>query len=117
VRISSILPPKCEFQENISLPAGSPVLSAYAHYQTNSTSIISATVGVAIPKHNTDHGMIMEVSGAFSKSAGEIKIKEMLTESMELRKISIKDIKIKSVEAYVSDNSKYVSTFAAILLW
>jgi arginine decarboxylase len=117
VRISSILPPKCKLQENIFLPIGSPVLAAYTHLEANSESVISAAVGVAVPQNETDHGMIMEISGLFSKDTAEEKVHEMLLESMRSRNILIKDTIIKSADANVMDNSKYVSAFAAVLLW
>lgn len=117
VKISSILPPECSFKDVYEEQNGAPVLSAYSHFETNKLCTIVACVGIAIPRSSKDHGMIMEKAGTFTKNQVENEVREMLQESMELRKIEIDEIKIKTSVVENTDLNTFVSVFAAVLLW
>lgn len=117
VKISSILPPDCILKDSFEEQSGAPVLSAYSHFETNEICTIVACVGVAIPCSPKAHGMIMEKAGFFTKTQVENEVQEMLQESMELRKIEIREIKIKTSVVENTDPNSFVSAFAAVLLW
>ncbi|MGC8706555.1 MAG: pyruvoyl-dependent arginine decarboxylase, partial [Desulfurella sp.] len=61
VKMSSILPPNCEYQEEIKLPLGALVPVAYASIVSDKKGQkIAAAVAAAIPKDKTKNGLIME---------------------------------------------------------
>lgn len=117
VRISSILPPGCALYEDVGLPSGAPVFSAYSHYETDKPGSIAACVGVAVPNSSDDHGIIMELSGFLAKEEVERQVREMLQESMTFRGIAIKETRIITSVVKNKQSDNFASVFAAVLLW
>ncbi len=114
LRVSSVLPPKAVYDENLFIPPGNLVPTAYGAVDSDKAgTIVTAAVGVGIPDDGS-FGMIMEVAGKFSKSIAEKQIKEMLVESFEMRNKILADIKVKAVEHKVE---KIGCAFAGVLLW
>ena len=63
LRVSSILPINCKQEDNISIPFGSLLPTAYATISSSEPNAhIAAAVAVGIPIHDTDIGVIMEYS-------------------------------------------------------
>jgi len=113
LRVSSILPPACEFDPDLVLPPGSLVPTAYGYIMSDVPGeIISACVGVGISGDN--FGVIMEFSGKCSKEEAEEAIRNMVKEAFETRGMELKEIKIASAEHKVE---KIGCALAAVPLW
>jgi len=61
-----------------------------------------------------DYGIIMELSGKYSKEEAEAKIRDMLIEAFESRQLPLNKIWIKSIEHHVE---KLGCAIAAVPLW
>ena len=114
LRVSSVLPPGAVYDENLVIPPGNLVPTAYGAIDSDvPETIISAAVGVGIPDDGS-FGMIMEVSGEFTKEVAEETVRNMLIEAFEMRKKHLADIKVKSAQHKVE---KIGCAFAGVLLW
>ncbi|QGT99029.1 Pyruvoyl-dependent arginine decarboxylase [Candidatus Syntrophocurvum alkaliphilum] len=113
LRVSSILPPGCEYEPDLVVPPGSLLPVAYGEI-TSSTKdeIISAAVAVGI-KHGS-FGVIMEFSGRCSKEESEKEVTKMVEEAFKIREMELDEIKIASVEHKVKN---IACAFAAVPLW
>jgi len=114
VRVSSVLPPGAVYDEHLSIPPGNLVPTAYGAIDSDEPgTIISAAVGVGIPDDNS-FGMIMEVSGRFSKKVAEETVRQMVVEAFQMRNKTLAEVKIKAVEHKVI---KIGCALAGVLLW
>ncbi len=115
VKMSSIVPPRCQLISPVPLPPGSLVPTAYASITSDVPGqMISSAVAVALPKEPQYAGLIMEYSGRGSKAEIEEMVRQMALEGMKLRKREIKDLKSMAVEHKVQ---KVGATLAAVVLW
>ena len=115
VKMSSIVPPRCQLISPVPLPPGSLVPTAYASISSDIPGeIISSAVAVALPKEPHFPGLIMEYSSRGSKAEIEEMVRQMALEGMKLRKREIKDLKSIAVEHRVQ---KVGATLAAVVLW
>lgn len=113
LKVSSILPPSCEYDPNLVIPEGSLVPIAYgAVVREAPGELISAAVGVGISENS--FGVIMEYSGICSAEEAKAKIEKMVREAFEVRKMELVDIKIAATEHKVE---KIGCAFAAVPLW
>lgn len=111
LQVSSILPLGIRYVEPEQflkiVPNGAIVPTAIGiNTSDKSGQLISAAIGVGIPKNPAHFGMIMEFYGYCPSREAEEKIKEMLLESFnfEERKrigLSLKEIKVLTVEYIV----------------
>jgi len=114
IRVSSVLPPGAVYDKYLFIPPGNLVPTAYGAIDCDvPETIISAAVGVGIPNDNS-FGMIMEVSGKFSKDVAEEKVRKMVVEAFKMRNKALADIKVKAIEHNVE---KIGCAFAGVLLW
>ncbi len=115
LKMSSILPPHAKKIEPVKLPYGALVPAAYASITSDLPGeIISAAVGIVIPKDKDYPGLIMEYSSRGMKTNVESIVKRMAEEGMKMRDKEVKEIIVKSVEYKV----KHIGTaFAAVVLW
>jgi len=114
LRVSSVLPPGAVYDKDLVIPPGNLVPTAYGAIDSDVPgTIISAAVGVGIPDDGS-FGMIMEVSGNFSKREAEEAVRKMLIEAFEMRNKTLAEIKIASTEHKVE---KIGCAFAGVLLW
>ena len=115
VKMSSIVPPRCQRISPISLPPGSLVPTAYASITSDvSGEIISSAVAVALPTEPHYPGLIMEYSARGSKAEIEETVRRMALEGMKLRQREIKELLYIAVEHRVQ---KVGATLAAVVLW
>lgn len=116
VRMSSILPPKCEEIEVIEqLPYGALVPVAYASMTSSGAGeIISSAVAIAYPVDENKPGLIMEYSARGHKEDAKEIVEKMAEKGMNMRHEKIKEIRSMSVEHKVEHIG---ATFAAIVLW
>ncbi len=115
IKMSSILPPKCEEVKPVKLPAGSFVPLAYASItSTEPGETISSAVAIAIPNDRSINGVIMEHHNHAPLEFVEKKVREMAEEAMKMRGIKDYTVQSKGVEAKVVHTA---TAFAAVVLW
>ena len=116
IKISSIVPPLCKHENAFDLPRGMILPIAYSSYISNKKNeIISATVGVGIPKDFENlNGLIMELAVPSLKSDAEKVVTSMIQEGMANRNIELNDILLHSIEYKVK---KLGCVIAGIVLW
>ncbi|MBS4030357.1 MAG: arginine decarboxylase, pyruvoyl-dependent [Clostridiales bacterium] len=113
VRISSILPPTAEQDQDLFLPPGSLVPTAYGSIVCDEPGTrIAAAVGIGFSKDT--FGVIMEFSGVCSKEEAEEKIASMLKDAFENRNMPLVKTEIRAVEHTVESTG---CAFAAVALW
>ena len=102
LRVSSVLPPACVFENEIDLPLGSLLPVAYGSITSDvEGETISAAIGVGVPENPEDSGMIMEFSGFCEADEAAIKVEEMVREAFEMRQVKLKEVKVKAVDHVV----------------
>jgi arginine decarboxylase len=115
VKMSSIVPPRCQLISPVPLPPGSLVPTAYASITSDVPGeTIASAVAVALPKEPQYAGLIMEYSARGSKAEIEETVRRMATEGMKLREREIKELKSIAIELKIQ---KVGATFAAVVLW
>lgn len=114
VRLSSILPPGCQEEENgINFPPGSFVPTAYGAISSEiKGERIAAAVGIGFTAGS--FGVIMEHAGNCAEEAARAKVEAMIKEAFLNRGLALKGIKIKSVEHRVE---KAGAAIAMVALW
>lgn len=113
IRVSSILPPEAQLDENLQIPPGSLVPTAYGSIISDVPGeTISAAVAIGLSEES--FGVIMEFSGKCTKDEAEEIIKGMVREAFETREKPLKEIKVAAVEHKVE---KLGCAFAAVPLW
>lgn len=113
LRVSSILPPGCEYDPALQIPEGSLVPTAYGSIVSDvEGELIAAAVAVGFSE--STFGVIMEYSGKCSAEEARAVIKKMVKEAFETRKMKLVDIKVAATEHRVE---KIGCAFAAVPLW
>lgn len=113
IRVSSILPPAAELDNDLVIPPRSLVPTAYGFIVSDVPGeLISAAVAVGISEES--FGVIMEFSGKCSKAEAEETVAAMVREGFETRRKPLKEIKVAAVEHRVE---KIGCCLAAIPLW
>ncbi len=112
VRISSIMPPGAQQDQDMVIAPGTLAPTAYGAICSDVPgTVISAAVGVGF-SHDT-FGVIMEFAGECKKEEAESRISSMIKEAFHLRDLPLKEIRISSVEHVVE---KTASALAAVVL-
>ena len=117
VKMSSILPPRCQEikPRPTSLPEGALVPVAYASLCSDTPGeVISAAVAIGIPKDANRAGLIMEYSARAEESVVVEKVKKMVEKGMETRNRAIKEIMPISASHRVGAIG---AVFAGVVLW
>ena len=115
VRMSSILPPKCQQETEIELPYGALVPIAYASMvSSDNKQTISSAVAIALPEDENLPGVIMEYSAYNTQDVVEAHVRKMAQQALEMRDWKIKEIQSISTECTVNETG---ATFAAVVLW
>lgn len=115
VKMSSILPPRCQQLSSIDLPPGALVPAAYAAITSDVPGeIISAAVAIALPEDENQNGLIMEYSGKGERRQIEEIVRTMAVEGMMLRGWEIKDLQSIAMEYKVASIG---AALAAVVLW
>jgi len=113
LRVSSILPPDCQYEPDLVVPPGSLLPIAYGSITSSDKGdIISAAVAVGI-KHGS-FGVIMEFSGKCSKREAEMQVTKMVEEAFRIRGIELEEVKVAAAEHVVENIG---CAFAAVPLW
>jgi arginine decarboxylase len=115
VKMSSIVPPRCQLVAPVPLPPGALVPAAYAALTSDVPGeIISAGVAVALPEDENQNGLIMEYSAKGERHKIEETVRNMAIEGMKLRGWKIKELKSIGIEYKVK---KVGAALAAVVLW
>jgi arginine decarboxylase len=115
VKMSSIVPPRCQLVPPIALPPGALVPVAYGSLTSDEPGqIISAGVALALPVDEDRNGLIMEYSAKGGRREIEEKVRTMAVEGMKLREWEIKELKSIAIEYSVK---KIGAVLAAVVLW
>jgi arginine decarboxylase len=113
LRVSSILPPGCQYEPELIIPEGSLLPIAYGSItSTIPGEKISAAVAVGIKQEN--FGVIMEFEGRCTKAEAEAKVVKMVGEAFQIRGLELDEIKVASTEIVVK---KIGCAFAGVPLW
>lgn len=113
LKVSSILPPGCEYDPGLVIPPGSLLPIAFGRIiSTDHGELIAAAVGVGILKDS--FGVIMEFAAKCSKSEAEIQVSKMVEEAFRVRGLQLDEIKVAATEHVVE---KIGCAFAAVPLW
>jgi len=113
LRVSSILPPGCEYDPDLELPPGSLVPIAYGYVISDEPGDrLAAAVAVGIKENS--FGVIMEFSGHCTKEEAEEKVVAMVKEAFEVRGLELDDLKVASAEHVVKECG---CAFACVPLW
>ncbi len=113
LRVSSILPPGCEYDPDLVVPPGSLLPIAYGSITSSEPGdIISAAVGVGIKRNS--FGVIMEFSGKCSKKEAEEQVIRMVEEAFSMRGLELDEVKVAAAEHIVMNIG---CAFAAVPLW
>jgi len=115
LRVSSILPPRCEFITDAAIPEGSLLPIAYGSIVSEEPGqLIAAAVAVGIPADADHPGVIMEHSGVMSAAEAKICVVKMVEEAFAVRGVVLADIKTAVAEHRVQSVG---CAFAAVPLW
>ncbi len=115
VRLSSILPPKCQRVEPFQPPYGALVPVAYADMVSSDPGTwISAAVAIAVPLDDRYPGLIMEHHGLGRLEETEATVREMAVTGMNHRNREIKEIVSIGAEHCVEEHG---AAFAGVVLW
>lgn len=113
VRVSSILPPAAEQDQELVIPPDSLVPTAYGAITCDEPGVkIAAAVGVGFSQD--DFGVIMEYSGFCSREEAEAKIASMLEDAFARRGMPLVRTEIRGVEHTVESIG---CALAAVTLW
>jgi len=102
VRVSSVLPPGATERAAVELPPGALLPIAYGSISSAEKGhLLTAAVAAALPQHQGDHGVIMEYSGHLDPTEAKELVEAMAQEAMELRALSVKEIKTAVISSEV----------------
>lgn len=113
IRVSSILPPDCEYVETLDIPPGSLTPTAYGWIASDKPGEqLSAAIGVGFSGNG--YGVIMEFTGRCSAAEAERQVSAMVREAFQVRGIPLQEIKTASAEITVE---RIGAVVAAAVLW
>jgi arginine decarboxylase len=113
LKVSSILPPGCEYEPDLVIPPGSLLPIAYGTIiSTAPGEVIAAAVAVGI-KHNS-FGVIMEYEGICGAEEAEAQVRKMVEEAFRIRNLELDEVRVAVTEHTVK---KIGCAFAAVPLW
>lgn len=113
IKVSSILPPACEYREDFEVPAGSLTPTAFGWTSNEEPGQhIAAAVGLGFS--HDDYGVIMEFSGHCDRKTAEAKVRAMVEEAFAVRGKVLRDIIVRATDHRVERCGAVV---AAAVLW
>lgn len=115
VKISSILPPGCQYVDHINATPGSVLYTAYISETTTQCEKIAVAIAVAIPEDEQNCGVIIKYTHRGSKHEAEEVAALIARNAMGKRGISVAQVKVLGAEIS-GDNSCYSTAFAGLIL-
>ena len=117
LKVSSILPSKCQRREKVEIKEGSLLPTAYASISSDCAGEqISACIAVGIPENEDDIGVIMEYSDSVSKELAEDTCRAMVAEAMNNHHISVKEI-LSTVASTEVGKGCFSSVVSVLSMW
>jgi arginine decarboxylase len=117
VKVSSILSPNSERRDIVGAMQGVPLFTAYATISSHEEQIIASAIGVGMPADKSSIGVIMEYSHVGSKESADSRVRKMVQQAMEDRKIEVREILSDSVSVEAHDDGLEYVALAAIAMW
>lgn len=115
VRLSSILPPRCQEIDPVRLPQGALVPVAYSAITSSEPGqVITAAVSIAYPEDEDHCGLIMEYHDFAPRGVVEEKVRRMAAEGMAFRGQKVREVRSAAAEHRVERTG---AAFAAVVLW
>lgn len=114
VKVSSIIPAGCIYQESVNIPKGSILFTAYANKTVSGTQTGSAAVAVAIPVCSEENGVIFETTS--DQTDAESVAVGMCKEAMANRGRAIKEVRTSSI-VINSTSDNYTCGVSAVVMW
>ncbi len=116
IRVSSILPPGCLYEEEFPIPPGSLTPTAYGSLISDEAGReISAAVGIGFSRSAGDYGVIMEFAGFCSREEAARRVTEMVREAFRARGKELLEVKVTAVSRRV--DSRPAAVVAAAVMW
>lgn len=116
VKVSSILPVNCTYQEHLPQGDGSILYAAYATVTVKEGETASAAVAVAIPSATNLSGVIFETSAYNARQNMENNVRTMCCEAMKNRNKEFSEIKSVS-EEITGEKDYFTAAISAVVLW
>lgn len=115
VKVSSILPPACRCREEVDLPKGSILFTAYAALTLTGEETGETCVALAVPCDPALNGVIFEKS---SRDGGlERTVRAMCEEGMQTRSRPYSEIKSTFAVIGKEKKKKYAAAISAVAMW
>jgi len=116
VKVSSILPPSCEYRELLPICQGGILYAAYSTITVSGNDIGKTGVAVAIPMSDAESGVIFEYSSLNDESdAGNMAL-QMCEVAMKNRGKSFSSIK-KLSQKVKSNGHTFATAISAVVMW
>ena len=113
IRVSSILPPGCLYEEGFSVPAGSLTPTAYGFLTSEDAGAeIAAAIGVGFAED--DYGVIMEFEGVCGAAAAQERVAKMVRDAFATRGKRLRQLQVQAASHTVV---RIGSVVAAAVLW
>lgn len=114
VKVSSILPAECHYEECIDIKKGSIIYAAYSSVTLDEKGKGTTAVAVAIPLNDTENGVIFETSSVCDDAESDVC--NMCIEAMKNRNRIIKELKSSSI-TISGKTGGYVCAISAVVMW
>lgn len=115
VKMTSILPPRCQPVDPVKLPYGALVPVAYAAITGDLPGeVLAAAVAIAIPKDPERPGLIMEYSARGHREEADEIVRSMARQGLEHRGLELDRIESIATQHRVG---RIGSAFAGVVLW
>lgn len=113
VRVSSILPPDCAYEEDFPVPPGALTPTAYGSLVCDEPGReIAAAIGLGFASDG--YGVIMEFAGYCSREEAERRVEAMVREAFAVRGKDLREVRVQGVARVVGRTAAVV---AAAVLW
>lgn len=113
VRVTSILPPGCEYQERLAIPPGSLVPTAYGWIASHTPGERIAAA-VAAGQGRSGYGVIVEHAARGTREDLEAIVRRMVEEAFARRGLELVTVRVAAAEHVVEHLGAVV---AAVPLW
>lgn len=116
VKVSSILPSDCKYNDTVPLGKGNIIYAAYSTITVSNGDKGETAVAVAIPDDKNDSGVIFETSYINCDQDVIETLKTMCSNAMKNRSKKVKEIKYTS-QKIVGETNMFVVAISAVVMW
>ena len=113
LKVSSILPPACMYEESFAIPPGSLTPTAYGSVMSDQPQAeIAAAIGLGFCAN--DYGVIMEYDGPGDRANAEATVAAMVRHAFAVRQKALLELRVLGIAHRVEHHGAVV---AAAVLW